>query len=115
MEVVVKKADLLKALRANRAQHKSDYEAAVLAYQDKVVQTLEERLAAAKRGEKVPHSLDLPIPEQHVADFDRIIRMMEMHVGDTFELEEYQFSQYVQNEWEWRRSFLANTTSYLAK
>jgi hypothetical protein len=67
-----------------------------------------------KAGKEPQRSLPLPIPEEHTRDFDRVIEMMEWTLNDEVELHESEFDQYVRNEWNWARSFLANTGSYLS-
>ena len=58
--------------------------------------------------------MNLPRPEVHTEDYDRAISMIEWHIGDTVELEEYQFAELVMDQWNWNKSFFSNTTSYIS-
>jgi hypothetical protein len=50
----------------------------------------------------------------HTPDYDRIIRMVTMHIGDTFDLTESDFQAYVMDDWSWKRAFLDTSNSYAA-
>lgn len=111
--IEVNKDELLKVLKTNRENHLATFEAASEVYRVKVIDWLERQLAEALNGNKVNHTIGLPIPEVHTTDYDRVIKMVEMHVGDTFQLDEHDAAQYIMDEWGWARSFAGNTTAYL--
>lgn len=116
--ITVNKADLIAKLRTNRDEHKAIYDEAVSVYKERFIREAEkflmESLEYAKRGEPFKQMVWLPVPEEHTADFDRALEMLEWEVDDEVELSEYEFSQLVQNEWGWAKNFASNTTSYTA-
>ena len=56
--------------------------------------------------------VSLPVPEDHTRDYDRVIRMVEMHRGETLELDQEHFAQYVMDDWGWRTSLLDTAVFY---
>ena len=46
-------------------------------------------------------------------DYDTALAMLEWEVDDTVELDYRSFERLVENKWEWRASFAANTESYV--
>jgi hypothetical protein len=59
-------------------------------------------------------SVALPVPEEHLADYDRAIAMLERHIEPTIQLSETAYAQLVDDDWGWRDQFVSNTYSYLA-
>ena len=110
----VNKTELLETLRANRAAHRANFEEALDAYRDRVVGWLEQRLDAARRGERVEMAFQSPIPEDFTREYDRAIRMLEMSLDDEIEISSRDFDQLVMDNWSWTPRFAANTMSYLA-
>jgi hypothetical protein len=111
----VSKNDLLTILRENRARHSETFQKALDAYYNEMLRLLEQKIADVRAGRKVSHVITLPTPEEHIADYDRVIGMLEMSLDEEVELDEHQYDEYVNDEWGWRRSFTANTSSYLGK
>ena len=111
--ITVDKAKLMQTLVENRAKHRDTYFKAIEVYRAKAIEIFEEQLEALKAGKLPERSLRLPLPEEHTADYDRAVEMLHWHEGDTVELTEREFAQYVQDDWGWRQTFTANTTSYV--
>lgn len=111
----VKKNDLLTILRRNRENHSATFEEAVTVYQAELLRVLEQKIEDVRAGRKVAHVITLPTPEEHTADYDRVIRMLEMSLDDEVELDEHQFDEYVNDQWGWQRTFAANTLSYSSR
>ena len=113
-KITVSKTDLLDTLRTNRADHKAEYDTAVEVYRERFVAEAKafakQATKAAAAGEDFDSFPYLPIPEEHTEDFDRAIAMLEWDQADTVELTRHEFSQYVQNNWD----FAAITISYSA-
>ena len=117
--ITVDKDELRLTLIKNRDEHKAIYDKAVIAYKEKFVRAAkrfaEDAVERAATGNFVFAQFGwLPVPEEHTEDFDRAIQMLEWEIGDTVELEETDFRQYVQNNWRWAASFASNSTSYIA-
>ena len=76
---------------------------------------MEGHIARIKAGKVVAVQVSLPQPENHTKDYDRVIKMLEMCVNDTVELDEHTFQCYVMDDWTWKRSFLASNSNYSGK
>jgi len=113
--VQVNKDKLLKKLKKNRKKHVEIFEQAQEAYRKQMIEELDRALKDAKAGKKIKRAFTLPVPENHVEDFDTVIQMLEWHQDDEIELHPSDFQQYVENKWGWQKSFTANTESYVAR
>lgn len=110
--ITVDKAKLIETLKTNRDEHRAIFDKAMEVYADKMIEELERRVREIKAKSKIRRGFSLPEPEDHTADFDTAIQMLEWDTGDEVELSFGEFQQYVQNEWRWQQSFAANTASY---
>jgi hypothetical protein len=110
--ITVDKADLIATLRDNRDKHRDLFDKAQVVYREKMIEELDRALAEAKAGRKIRRAFTLPTPENHTEDFDTAIQMLEWEAEDYVSLSMRDFMRYVQNRWEWERSFAANTESY---
>lgn len=112
-KITVRKSDLLAVLADNAKAHSSIYAQAVEAYRAKAIAALDKLIADVRDGAVVRLSVwNLPVPEDHSADYSRAINMLQMHQGDSIELDEEAYSRLVDDEWEWRGSWLGNTMAY---
>jgi hypothetical protein len=113
--ITVNKADLVRVLTENLASHRGTYEAAMRVYEDRVREWFETNLTHIKDGkwEQVRRTCPHPVPEEHTEDYQRALDMLGWDLGDTYELTEGDFDQYVNNNWGWSRSFMANSAAYL--
>ena len=114
-KVTVEKYALIKVLEANRKEHQGKFLEAQKVYKRRVIQELQEQLDRACRGDKVSHYINLPMPENHIEDYDTVLKMLDMEVLDMVELTQREFKCFVEDEWDWVRSFAENSLSYLAK
>lgn len=113
-DVTIKRQALLEALKDNRDNHRAVFEAGVEEYQNRVIRELQQRIKSLRAGAKTNVHISLPEPEDHTLDYDRIIRMLEMTVDDEITISEYDFAQYVMDDWDWARGFARNTAAYAA-
>lgn len=111
--ITVSKPQLLEALKKNRDEHRALFLKAQDVYRERAIEALDNRLSAARAGRKIDLYIALAQPEDHTDSFDTAISMVEWEQGDTVELSEQDFVRYVNNKWEWERSFAANTMSYV--
>ncbi len=112
--VVVKKAELIAVLKSNRDNHRQEFEKALDGWKILAIQTLEERLTDARKGVHKAVFINLPMPEDHTRDYDRRIRMYEMDVEDTVEMDEHEFAQYVEDDWGWKQGWTTSNATYMA-
>lgn len=113
MDTTVRKAELLTILRKNRKEHRAIFEEAVDVYTDRLVKWHRAQARRILRGEQGERMVRLPQPEDHTDDYDTMIKMMEMEVGDTVTLDFHLFQNLVMDQWSWSGSFAANSTSYI--
>lgn len=115
-DVKLKKEDLLEALGKNKETHKSTVRLAQAEYKRQQVERLERALEKARKGEDTAGErmelLRMPVPEDHTHDYDVAIQMLERDVRKVFKIDQTDFRRYFNDEWEWQRSFFANTGSY---
>ena len=103
MRPVVRTATLLDILRENQRKHRAVFEAAVHGW---YLQAQRELDAARERVlESRPRNVyvSLKAPQDHTSDYERVIRMVELHQQDTIELPEGDAAQYVQDDWGWKQ------------
>lgn len=112
--ITVDKPKLVKTLTKNRKKHLKLFEEAQKVYRAQMIEELDRALKDAKNGKKIRRSFTLPVPENHVEDFDTALQMLEWEKGEEIELSHSDFLQYVENKWGWQQSFHANTETYLA-
>ena len=137
-DIVVLKLDLINILTINEAGHEAVYEKAIAAYRVKAIDALDQMLEQVRSGhlfarQDVPPVLarqvkaripplaggvvalamyHLPTPENHVADYQRAIDMLNLHQGDTVTLSEDAYRKLVDDEWEWSALWTHNTLAY---
>ncbi len=108
--VTVDKADLLKKVCANRDGHRDQFLRALEGYRKAVIRVLEEHIALARSRGPINVRVELPEPQDHSSDYDRVIGMLEMSTDNEIELSEADFERYVRDEWEWSK-FVQETSS----
>lgn len=110
--VDVKKADLIRVLRANAEGHNAVYRRAIEAYREKAIEALDGLLEQVKDGVVAQLYVSLPVPEDHSTDYWRAINMLVMHQGDTITLTEDAYRKLVDDEWEWSAHWHGSTAAY---
>lgn len=110
----MKKEELVKVLEENMAAHNEIFEEALEGYHKEAVGILEEHIAAIKSGKVRRVVFHLPEPEDHTKDYERVIAMIVANEDDVISLEEYEFQQYVLDDWSWKRQFLTSNSAYSA-
>lgn len=113
-QVTVKKADLVKVVTDNRAEHRQIFEEAVEGYKKRAVELLEAHIERIKNGKLERVAVSLPVPQDHTADYDRVLKMLDMSVDDTVTLDDGAFAEYVMDDWGWQRQFLTDSSAYSA-
>lgn len=112
-EVTVKRLKLLDAIRKNRKGHRAEFEKAIVGYRKAAISEIEAMLSDAKNNIRIARRLTLIEPEDHTADYDRVIMMLEMSIEPNIRLSSDVFRQYVMDEWAWMNQFKTSTASYL--
>lgn len=111
--ITVNKDTLLTALKENREQHHEQYEKAWDGYCVIARETLEAMLDTIKQKKPIGQYIKHAPPEDHTADYDDVIDMLEWSLGDEVELTQTQFIQYVKDDWGWKDQWTTSNTSYI--
>jgi hypothetical protein len=120
IKVEARKDELLSILQANREKHVEDFRKATAGYVKAALEALDQRsrdFSATVEGEPIPDSLDLgfgniPKPQSHEKDYDRAIKMLSMHQGESFIIDSDMYEMYVEDNWSWKRDFMHSTSHY---
>lgn len=110
--VRVKRETVLERLRANRDAHRSLFEEAIEGWHKEVLRVLDEQMKRAKANKRHVPQVYLPQPQDHTAEYDQAIEMLEMSLDDELELTAREFAQYVRDDWQWRNDFITSSASY---
>lgn len=111
----IDKATLLKKLKENLEQHRVDYKEMVKDYfiLIKKIQRENSRLIHSNDLTKMAKLQSYPQrPVSYESEYNRAISMLEYSIDDVIELESHQFQQLVMDEWGWKQSFTAVSSSY---
>lgn len=111
--IKVSKAKLINIITANRQKHREQFDLAFEGYRKECIRIMEQNLDLLKSGKRVQVSFLERAPQDHTEDYDRVIQMLEMSVDEHVEIEQQEFSNYVQDDWDWRRSWSASNSKYL--
>lgn len=112
MTTKVKKAELLEILKKNRAQHRKIFEEALEGYKKKMIALLLKMLKSIRKGERIQHMINMPLPQNMTKEYDTVIRMLEMSTDAEVKLSAKDFQCFVEDRWEWRDSFLHSNAAY---
>lgn len=112
--ITVRKNELREKVKENRDAHRAIFEEAVEGYRAQAVSILENHIEEIKKGKVQRVVFTLPQPEDHTADYDRVLKMIDMEIADTIVLEESDFSAYIMDDWAWKRQFLTTNSAYSA-
>jgi len=117
-EITVGVGDLIDTVVKNRAKHLQDYSVALERFHEAAKDALYGRITQVVNGTIKDLRFDLPVPENHVDDYDRAIKMLQMtrDAGqDTVVLSESEQESYVMDNWGWKRKFTETSTFYVGK
>jgi hypothetical protein len=110
--VLLDKADLLEKVNINYAKHRTRFEDAMVGYKLKAIELLEEHVQRIKDNAPEKVFVQLPMPEDHSRDYERVIEMLEWSQDETLELDESEFSTYVLDQWGWQEGFAQTYAMY---
>lgn len=113
--VKMNRKNLLDIVKANAKKHQEEYLEAVQDYKVLVAKLAKANLKLANTGDLTEIEKMKKIPSAPVAyadNYSRAIRMLELSVEDTIDVEEHIFNQLVLDEWGWKQSFVAASALY---
>lgn len=113
-QVKVKKEELLDRLLVNRANHKAKVDDAIVGYKKLVREKLEEMLADANKNKVVAlyELASIRMPMDMTEEYDKAIAMLEMSVEDEIIITSQEFSNFVQDNWDWSHTFHTTNSAY---
>ena len=113
--ITVSKAELVEKLHVNSAKHQKNFSTAKQGFHLELKEELEDKLAKLEAGEKVDLIIRSRPPENHYPDYQDALEMLGWDTGDTVELTETQFREWVQDRWHWRDQWFASNSGYITK
>ena len=112
--ITIDRNKLLEIVRENRTKHRAVFEEALKNYTVQAVAWLEENAAMARAGKRFGRSITLPQPIDQTPEYDRAIRMLELHQGATLSIDENTFANLVEDNWSWSRTWTASNSGYVS-
>ena len=112
MDLVIDKMTLISILIKNRDEHHNNFVNAVIAYKEKAVEVLKQNIDNITSGKKLRIYFALPVPEEHIKDYDRAIHSMSLDTRKEIKLSEQDARNYIDDQWGWSQNFLSNTVAY---
>jgi len=114
-QVNINKSKLLAILTANKAEHKDIFLAAQKKFREVAIKMLDASLKAARTGRPFQLSAftELVEPQDHTAEYDRAIRMLEMSEDAVITVTDREFQNFVEDRWEWSRDWAFSNMKYV--
>lgn len=99
-EVKVEKDELLKIVSENQKKSADEYEQAMEGFHRRQLEEAEALLTRVQTGQGYK-PVQLPEPRDNHANYERVVKMLEMEQDDVLIITSQEFSQYVMDEWSW--------------
>jgi len=111
----VMKADLIEAVKKQRAVHAEEYKAAMEGWRSRMMALGRELMDKGPKLAKFPRALrnSIEVPKSHDEDFAVAIQMLEMSVDDKIELDQDDYAQLVLGKWRWRDEWAMSNRAYI--
>lgn len=116
--VRIKWEELLAIVKANREKHLSAWAVSVEGWIKETAERLAEEALVFQDAVDNNYPLCVELsrfdskPVDHLRDYDRLIKMIELTDETHIELTEVEFDQYVNDEWNWKREFNLSNSKY---
>lgn len=116
----IKKEDLIKRLKSNLVKHEKDYEKAMKGWQRKVASVAAKLAAAAKKGTlkdaKMVRELNgLQKPNDMRDHYKKTISMISHSVEAVIHLDEFDFTHFMQDDWDWKADWTTSNVRYMGR
>ena len=111
-EVLLNKDALLEQVRENYDSHREKFEEAMVGYKAKAIELLEAHIQRIRDNAPEKVFVQLPMPEDHSKDYERVIEMLEWSKDTDLELDESEFATYVLDQWGWQEGFAQTYAMY---
>lgn len=113
-EVRIEKGKLREKVQANRDAHRDVFERAVEGYRTAAAVFFAEQLDRLREGRQFMLRFAEPVPEDHTADYDAILEMLDMGEEQHITLTAAEFRQYVRDDWGWKQEWTQTTQNYVS-
>ena len=110
-----KVVELVNIIKANWKQHALDYTEAMVQFKKEYSERLDAIKADAEKTGTYRQSVGVREPMSFESDYKRAVEMLELSCDEEITLDESTYDRLVNDNWEWKRSFLDNTVAYLNK
>ena len=111
-EVTVKVEDLRAKVQANRDAHREVFERADAGWKQAALDWFNVQAERAVAGEEFAVWFNETRPEDHTADYDTVLDMLDMEVGEEVTLTMQEFRQYARDDWGWKKDWTATASNY---
>jgi hypothetical protein len=105
---------IVERIKANRERHVDIYERAMEVYRQRAIAQLNTFVDALKAGKSPSLYISLPVPENHIKDYDAVLDMLNSSVDEFLVLSEQDFRCYVRDQWNWKSKFISTSNAYVA-
>lgn len=108
------KQTVIDTVKTNREKHKKEYEEAVLGYRQKMKEWAEEIYKTVFVSGEEPKNRNCPYPkpQHHLAEYDRLLKLLEMCTDTSLTLSHNEFDNFIMDKWDWSRGFATVTSMY---
>jgi hypothetical protein len=115
--ITVRKVDLVAKVTENRDLHVAAHSAALDGWRQTVKDALREAVPAFERDEDLSafnFAYKYAKPASFVDEYDRVLEMLEWETADDIRLSEDDFRHFIQDDWDWSKSFKMSSSQYTA-
>jgi len=110
--IPVNREQLIAVVKANRAKHEAIFKEAVEGYRKVAIEKLEEYIRQVRDGDQIVAYWQMPVPEEHTDEYDRVIGLLEMSTQEEVDMSDVEYQSYVLDSWRWKDAFLASNSYY---
>lgn len=110
--VEVEKERLIKTIQEHKEKHVEEFKEAAEIYKKEAAKVLN-KMKKDINNDKLDVHFHLRPPENRVDEYDKILAQLEWDKRDTLMLSQYEFNQYVLDEYNWRQQAGMSNAFYL--
>ena len=112
-KINVNKDNLIKQIKENKEKHIEEFKKAVDAYKEEAEKQLMKELARLNTVGALDIKLDLITPVNNAENYDKILQMFEWEENEVVELQQDEFREYVQDEFDFAVTARMSNSMYL--
>jgi len=115
MVLTYKIEDVLNALKKNREEHMAIYNEAIENFWKTAEKKAEEFFGKVKNregGSEKRITFNINVPQHHLAEYDTVIKMLEMTKESEIALSQSQVNQYIMDRWGFQENFLCTVSGF---